>query len=94
MIEEEFRKIEATQIIHHFYCDKCGEEVGASIEYEDGYVPIPPFAHDDCNTIKVRMGNYYMIYETNYDILCNACYEEVINEIDSFFEKLSPPPNE
>lgn len=42
MIKEENQKIEYTQYIHRFYCDRCGKEIGMSVECDDGYVPPPP----------------------------------------------------
>lgn len=37
MHKETREQITRTRITHTFYCDMCGEEIGTSTEYEDGY---------------------------------------------------------
>lgn len=37
MEKVETKIIETEEITHHFYCDGCGDHLGSSDEYDDGY---------------------------------------------------------
>lgn len=94
MIREETKKVESIQHIHHFYCDRCGEEIGSSIEFDDGYVQPPCCACTDCNFVNIRFRDSLIKCPTNYDILCVECYNEVAEEIRNAVENIFYSPTE
>lgn len=95
MIKEECQKIVRVQYIHHFYCDRCGEEIGASIEYDDGYVPTPKGVHEvEPDGLYVRLDDYYDKIYTPYSELCDACWQELRENSIEAIEKIFSEPAE
>ena len=71
----EEQKIEITKKTHHFYCDECGEYLGASEECSDGYYPeIGDFE------LKLNIQNCWYEKKNN---LCDKCRKIFV---DSFIE--------
>lgn len=95
MIKEECQKIVRVRYIHHFYCDRCGEEIGASIEYDDGYVPTPKGVHEvESDGLYVRLDDYYDKIYTPYNELCDACWQELRENSIEAIEKIFSEPAE
>ena len=93
MIKEEIKKVESTQYIHHFYCDRCGEEIGASVEYDDGYVPTPKRVHEvESDGLYIRLDDYYDKIYTPYNELCDACWRELREKTIEAIEKIFSEP--
>ena len=70
-----------TSNVHSFYCDECGEFLGSTEEYEDGYY------HD--------LGKFYLNYFVPehgwYEVnkhFCNKCKEKYLKQIIDNFVKL------
>ena len=80
-IKEEI--VQRTSRTHEFYCDNCGEFLGSTIEYDDGYAPeinnyiasinIPL----DCNHGIGAKSAYYSLNK-HY---CNSCLNDFISKI-------------
>lgn len=95
MIKEECQKIVRARYIHHFYCDRCGEEIGVSIEYDDGYVPTPKGVHKiEPDGLYVRLDDYYDKIYTPYSELCDACWRELRENSIEAIEKIFSEPAE
>lgn len=93
MIKEEIKKVESTQYIHHFYCDRCGEEIGASVECDDGYVPTPKGVHEvEPDGLYVRLDDYYDKIYTPYSELCDTCWRELRENSIEAIEKIFSEP--
>ncbi len=75
-IEE--KTIEVKRKIHKFYCDRCGEYLGESEEYDDGY-------YENFGYIAERIvvnGTSY--YHRGY--LCEKCKKEHFEELGNVLE--------
>lgn len=78
MEKVEEKIVEVKRKIHKFYCDKCGEYLGESEEYDDGY-------YEDIGYIAERivMKNGTPYYYTGY--LCEKCKEKHYKELNNLF---------
>lgn len=80
MEKVEEKTIEVERKIHKFYCDKCGEYLGESEEYDDGY-------YENFGYIAERI----VVNGTPYCYrghLCNKCREEHYKELSNFLETI------
>lgn len=74
MKETIVKKVEKEQREHHFYCDECGEFLGVSHEYEDGYYEkLGEF------TLELRVSSWYNVKKN----LCDKCKEKFINKVEN-----------
>lgn len=67
------RKQTEVQVLHdkvEFFCDECGEYLASSIEYDDGYIPIP--VEVKCLHEKLYCDGTW--YEFDGGDLCYRCY--------------------
>ena len=64
------------QIVHHFYCDKCGEFICSSEECDDGYVPNDPGGIN----IPIRFDNKWLYYRKKH--ACSKCRQTIIKQIN------------
>ena len=71
MVQESKTKIVRTRTIHKYICDKCNKVIGSSMEYEDGYIPVP----DGVNGISVSFCFDKQWYKYKSKIYCNDCIE-------------------
>lgn len=72
---EKTREEERVEIIHEFYCDKCGAFIGESDEYDDGWYEEPGEYSWD---IRGAAGTWNM--KGHY---CQACFEKVNYQVVS-----------
>ena len=69
--------VEMPQIIHEFYCDDCGEYIGSSDEYDDGYYYEPSVYE-----LKYFLnGSWYKLKKC----LCEDCVKKKNNTIKQMF---------
>lgn len=80
MEKVEEKIVEVKRKIHKFYCDKCGEYLGESEEYDDGYYA--EIGHI-VERIVINGTPYY--YKGN---LCSECKEEHYKELSNLFETI------
>ena len=59
-------------VIHKFYCDKCGEYIGESEEYDVDY-----YTEKGKFEVKINFNGWYILKEC----LCDKCAEKKTNEI-------------
>lgn len=58
---------------HWFYCDECGEHLGTSTEYDDGYYQ----TYGDFGLRFNVVNNWYCVRKC----LCDDCKEKFINNV-------------
>ena len=80
----EYKTGTKTFITHKFYCDDCGEFVGSSTEFDDGYYE--EFGNVECKFL--LSSEFYRINKT----LCESCKNKIFEKIagvllDVGFEK-------
>ena len=74
MRQVEKKTIEVEQNVYSFYCDRCGEFLGESVEFDDGYVPdIWQFVHS------IRFGDKW--YEMSKHF-CDECKKKQIKDTE------------
>ncbi len=86
MEKVEEKIVEVKRKVHKFYCDKCGEYLGESEEYDDGYYEEIGYIYEDI-----------VVDETPYryiGYLCNNCKEKHFKELGSFLETIEFVKNE
>ena len=73
--------VEEKRKIHKFYCDRCGEYLGESEEYDDGY-------YEEIGYIAERivMKNGTPYYYRGH--LCNKCKEDHYKELSNILETI------
>ena len=77
MEKVEIEVIETEEVTHHFYCDDCGDYLGSSAEYDDGW-------YQELGEFEL---NIYMPrgwYRLN-KCLCNDCKDKFL---DKFYVSL------
>ena len=78
MVKVEEKTVEMKRKIHKFYCDKCGEYLDESEEYDDGYYEEIGYVIQ-CIVIN---GKQY-IYKRH---LCNKCKENFYKDLSNVLE--------
>ena len=69
-IDYDFREVEVP--IHKFYCDDCGEYLGESEEYDDGY-----YVEKGEYNVEFNFDHWYTLEKC----LCEKCAEKKNNQI-------------
>ena len=73
------KKVEKEDREHHFYCDDCGEFLGVSHEYDDGYYPeIGEFE------LNFYITSWYRVKKN----LCDKCKEKFIEKVQNTLVEL------
>ncbi len=73
--------IKTIRKIHRFFCDKCGEELGQSLEHADGYCPTPETVHGS-GIQWFFEGKWYRL-KGHY---CERCKETINKDVLAFFK--------
>jgi formylmethanofuran dehydrogenase subunit E len=80
MEKVETKIIETEEITHHFYCDKCGDHLGSSEEWDDGYYQEFGEFELKCNTPR----GWYKLEKC----LCHSCADEFLETFYSTLESI------
>ena len=72
-VKETIRKVEIHE--HSFYCDECGEHIGTSEEYDDGWYET--YGNFE---LKFYVDGWYYIKKC----LCETCRKNFINNVKAY----------
>lgn len=82
MAEKIERVVKTTEeVVHRFYCDKCGADLGSSVENADGWYSTPEW-----RKLSVCIpGTGWLRWNGT---LCDGCYEKFLSDFCNALEKL------
>lgn len=76
----ETKEVTVVQTIHRFYCDKCGDHFGSSVEHEDGWF-------EDLGYVSY----YFKFNEHLYTFrghFCNDCFNGFVENVGKNLKSL------
>lgn len=81
MIDYSIKEIRTKRKLAYFYCDKCGNYLGATLEKEDGYLPKPVSSHFIDNIFLKIYGREVATSSSSFEeiILCKDCYDNFVD---------------
>ena len=78
MEKVEIEIIETEETTHHFYCDDCGNHLGSSVEFDDGY-------YQEFGEFELKMNTPRGWYKLE-KCFCNDCKEKFLDKFCALLE--------
>lgn len=82
MIDYSIEEIRTKRKLAYFYCDKCGNYLGTTLEKENGYLPRPATCYFMDSIFLEICGHKIITLPQDFDeeiILCKDCYNNFVD---------------